>query len=280
MCPEGSPDLQDAFLEWLRVDESANDETIHSHIDEYESQIEMAFTHHVESLVAVKNGEKNSNDWFRLHMQLAGLKKQCETGSPLALVEALLESIQSLAIPPAWALERLHSVLADWYEGRAKTLDAAFGLKPAQGEHSPPLQKRREFVRDGYLCYQIHLLKTMVPGLPDEEAARLVASQWTINESPPLRMISPSTLCERYADIWRNKFDNSEAMAEACHLWKAFSMDERRALLCSYPDGVAISNTYLPSIKRRYCNRCDKEFEAEQGQFTCSSCHRSGKSSE
>ena len=80
---------------------------------------------------------------------LRGLLDSCrcqhEKGNHRALLEALFAWMSSCKGPPAWIADAFCEKLLDWFEHRAPTLDAAFGVRRAapRGKHLQTLRERQ-----------------------------------------------------------------------------------------------------------------------------------------
>jgi len=70
-------------------------------------------------------------------------RRQYEQGDHRKLLEALFLWLSTYQGPPAWIADAFCAKLLDWFEYRAPTLDAAFGVKRPHGKHLYALRERQ-----------------------------------------------------------------------------------------------------------------------------------------
>ena len=71
-------------------------------------------------------------------------RRRFEKGDYAALLDALFAWLSSCQGPPAWIADAFCEKLLDWFEHRAPTLDAAFGVKRPRGKHLKALRERQD----------------------------------------------------------------------------------------------------------------------------------------
>jgi hypothetical protein len=70
-------------------------------------------------------------------------RRQYEQGDHRKLLEALFVWLSTYRGPPAWIADAFCEKLLGWFEYRAPTLDAAFGVKRPHGKHLHALRERQ-----------------------------------------------------------------------------------------------------------------------------------------
>src|SRR5262249_14887926 len=73
----------------------------------------------------------------------ASCRRQYEQGDYKMLLEALFAWLSTFQGPPEWMADAFCKRLLDWFEYRAPTLDAAFGVKRPRGKHLQTLRERQ-----------------------------------------------------------------------------------------------------------------------------------------
>jgi hypothetical protein len=71
-------------------------------------------------------------------------RRQYEQGDHKKLLEALFVWLSAYQGPPAWIADAFCEKLLGWFEYRAPTLDAAFGVKRPRGKHLHALRERQD----------------------------------------------------------------------------------------------------------------------------------------
>ena len=75
--------------------------------------------------------------------QLDSDRRQYEQGDHKKLLEALFVWLSTYQGPPAWIADAFCEKLLGWFEYRAPTLDAAFGVRRPRGKHLRTLRERQ-----------------------------------------------------------------------------------------------------------------------------------------
>ena len=276
--------FEDIFLHWYRLTPLVDSEALAVEINHYEQFLSILLERYREQAA------DRDFEYLQLHCQLAARHTRYQKDDPIALIEAFLLAVQAGWVPPEWVLEGIHEGFAKWYESEAlDTLDKSFGVAPAQGEHSPPFKRMSEHQRDGFLCWQMFILYTI---LPDQDRNLSAIADMVVKccQLPPesiVRMIAAATLKDRYERTWRKIFESDEVMQEFTTELAQWPDEERSQFALAYGKSIDIARCPVPNVSTTSlsqgrpvgqiaCLRCGKSFASEDlsNNRVCAPCYR------
>ncbi len=277
--------FEDAFLHWYRHMPVVDSEVLAVEINHYQRFWSILLERYREQAA------DRDVEYRLLHSQLAACHTRYQKDDPSAVIEAFLLAVQADWVPPKWVLDGIHEGFAKWYESDALlTLDKSFGFAPAQHEHSPRFKRMIQHQRDGFLCWQMFILYTI---LPDQDRnlsaiAEMVVKCCHVPSESIVRMISAATLKDRYERTWRKIFESDEVMqsftTEELAQW---SDEERSRFVLAYGKSIDIARCPAPNVFTNSprqgrpvgqiaCLRCGKSFASEDPtkNRVCALCYR------
>jgi hypothetical protein len=138
---------------------------------------------------------------------VANAREYQQTKNPLALMDAITESVQAGVYPPIEVLQALAALFTQFRQ-QQKSLDRVFGLTADTGGWTAGTRRRR-WEDEYFLAHLLHDFKTRIHLSTAEAAARVEEHLRRHFENLDIKIMSAGTLAKRYPE-WKRRFKLSD----------------------------------------------------------------------
>jgi hypothetical protein len=204
------------------------------------------------------------------------LRREYErTGRVELAIEAFTREVYDGNPLPTWCVNPLAIGLYHWQrEGGQRSLEECLRVKPKHGERSPYYRKEAEYRRDRALCFELFVLRGVVPGLSVAQAAGLIAKTYRgeySHNGQSATMLRQSTLEKVYANTWGRRLRSNIDINQELEAIRSWSHDERRRHLLAYYDEVIAKKMIEKYL--RACRVCSKPL-GKSRKALCRKCRQ------